>query len=528
MANIKYAFYRDEDADKVADLFQRNKVFLAKYYEELSGEQVREFFKINGLITAVVGKNDRGEAVCFFSGCQRGDTVACTNRQMCMDLLVIDESLRGSVASIATMFLMILAKTKELGISELVSVVGASNLVSHGFQKRLGFILYDSVPNRYGSRVYHNFIPEIIRFMGKDFTADTGMIANKMQPARKRDPFKAADFAAEGVVINSWHTREDTTDYYIDIHRSNIVGICNECRFRIVTDLQNFQTVTFATEDDRYKDVRVVFYCGDRKLCEKNYDSESFTVVYEGETDKLVFYVPGEMYPLVFLKNIPVKANVEALNPNVRLDRLTGALEFVSHGKPVFCEMWPRIDFPSREGYITRYRKDLDITGTEKRLEVVCASETYRVVRTYTDNTDQTGEYYRISSQLEVFAETQLALAYQFYMDSAELRIWLHTVSGRRVLYNQKNSDKVWSDLLEVNLREDEAAREYADRVVLETEDCYYTITSDQRFTCLVNDNYVGIFPEPEDPAMQPEGMYRLPDLYIAVSGKKWPGEITD
>ncbi len=221
---IQYSYFEDKDADGVAALMVKNNFWMGKYNRSLDRETFREYQNAKGFCFGVVGKID-DKYVTYVAAYKLGSQGAANSRQIVMSGLIIDESYRSSVFFLSDMFMLVLAKVREMGCTEMISEVGKNNKLSLFMMKKTGFVVLDDRPTIYGEVILRNYLPAILDCVWSDSMPDTNSLVNGMQSINKRNLLQPVEYLNSHVIITTWSVGKDRFEFLIDIISGEVVGI---------------------------------------------------------------------------------------------------------------------------------------------------------------------------------------------------------------------------------------------------------------------------------------------------------------
>lgn len=491
---IQYSYFEDKDADGVATLMVKNNFWMGKYNRSLDGKTFREYQNAKGFCFGVVGKIDE-KYVTYVAAYKLGSQRAANSRQIVMSGLIIDEAYRSSVFSISDMFMLVLAKVREMGCTEMISEVGKNNKLSLFMMKKTGFVVLDDRPTIYGEVILRNYLPAVLDCVWSDSMPDSSSLANGMQSINKRNLLQPVEYLNSHVIITTWSVGKDRFEFLIDILSGEVVGI--RCVGFFSFQLSGERRFVLEREKSmKRSSLQVNMYAGEK--LEKTVELTEGDVRIPESVTRLTIKTDAVPYTFALRQFVECQVKKEQLEYGYNFDYSAdlGAVFFPGRSNSQFAALWPSMNPPYLEGLLEQnvekdmeFQKDSDQEFTQKE---ICEAGTLE--RVY----HHEGERLKISTRLlpkEEKEEPELSPLFPMGIFQEEYRIRVSYTDGTRKEYTQQQELPVFAELIFVDFKNDGTENKKADQVQVEVENVIYCVRMDAPFACTVNKNYLAIHP---------------------------------
>ena len=486
---IQYSYFEDKDADGVAALMVKNNFWMGKYNRSLDGKTFQEYQNAKGFCFGVVGKIE-DKYVTYVAAYKLGSQRTANSRQIVMSGLIIDEAYRSSVFSLSDMFMLVLARVREMGCTEMISEVGKNNKLSLFMMKKTGFVVLDDRPTIYGEVILRNYLPAILDCVWSDNMPDTNSLVNGMQSINKRNLLQPVEYLNSHVIITTWSVGKDRFEFLIDILSGEVVGI--RCVGFFSFQLSGERRFVMEREKSMKRNsLQVNMYAGDQLVKEEELLQGEIRI--PENITRITVKTDAVPYTFALRQFAECKVKKELLEYGYNFDYSAdlGAAFFPGRNHPQLAMLWPSMNPPYLEGLLEQ--------NTEKDLEFQKDSEQDFVQRencaagTLERSYHHEGEKVKISTRLLPKEETQLAPLFPVGIFQEEYRICVSYIDGTKKEYTQQQDLPVFAELIFVDFKNDGTEGKKADLVRVELDHDIYSIRMDAPFKCTVNKNYLAI-----------------------------------
>lgn len=500
MSKIIYSYYSDSDAEKVAELMVRNKFWMGKYNQNMTGEEFCDYQKKKGFVFGVLGKQG-DTVVSYVAGYLLGSQRVCHAGQIIMSGMIIDHRYRTAVFSIAEMFSLLLIKAVELGYRELIAEVKIDNTPSLYMMKKTGFVFLDNIPTLYGEVVLHNYMPAIVHAVKQTKLIENHVLSQAMQPFKRSKVLQTVEWINERMVETRWKTAWNQYIFWIDIVTSRVAGVrALKNGFQIYQDLSGKRQYSYINQKQSCaseEKLLVNVYRGNhfyRAQCYENLAEKEIVVEVPEEADQVEFVVPEEGRYCFFpakSEEMRKKERIRMREDDMEMDVASGRLIFKEGRRQIFMEIWPCLCRPYLEGILE--------TNVEKKIhfhlqEGICLTALYRETQ------------FVMYRQYHLFKKNRVEIVTSARIFSGEIRPIFHIglldlsflccvklKDGTEMTYCASDREGVFSELIFEDFKADGCSEQIFEKIELRYGAERYVIETEGEAYCVVNFNYIGI-----------------------------------
>lgn len=504
MSKIIYEYYSEKDAVAVAELMKKNKFWIGKFDENLTGEKFIDYQRRKGTIFGIVGKkNDK--VVSYVAAYKTGGQKVANKNQAFICALIIDQKYRMSVFSITDMFSLLIKKLLSLGYNDIICEVAKDNYPSFYMMRKCGFVIIDEQPTLYGDYVMHDYLPGIIKLVGRIEYADSDVLPEIMQKLDKKNLYRAEEIIDDRFINIDCKAKKHKYSLYIDTLSGNIAGVyIQDINLKIWPSDRNFNVYTFDYFNTDSPNVKVEFLSDDIVIETQKYEIEHFEVYVPDNVDKITFYVEGNADNYTFfIDEMREQGRYKFEQASIKLN------DFIFEEKSAFLscamnenqfslfkEMWPHICAPYIEGiFIPNYEKNISIEPIgQNGIIVTEKTEDYLLTRQY----KSLGPKLEISTKVKMFTKKQLQPMFQFalYDLSYNMDILLDDKSVANRKYDPEDGHCVTEEMIFLNFLQHEYSGKYFRKIDISFESLpqtVYRIKTNKLAKCFCQLNYLGI-----------------------------------
>ena len=487
MEKIEYSYYTETDADSVAELMVRNKFWIGRFNNNLTGEKFTEFNVRKGFEYGVVGKNE-GRIISFVGAYRLGSQRVCLPNQIIMSGLIIDSKYRRAVYSISEMFSLVLRRAMECGFSELISEVNKSNYPSLFLMRKTGFTVLDAHPTVYGEIVLHNYLPAISECVESDILLEKNVLEKILQPLDKKELLKEAEKIDRTTIVTSWLAEGRQFEFFIDTEDINIVGVHHVGVFQIMREGRNRYSYRRYSDDIPNK-FQLRRYMQDGSVIDEtitDMGSRKLMIETNNKTQKISI-TPSIEKNQYFFHEIEKSRSTNYIRiPCADIDCMSGYVYIGAKKEKKLVFMWPVVEPPFLESILA--------PNKNKQLSVTKLGNSYVLKQllpaSRTDCTIVAGEN-DLSISVSVIGKPLI----HFGVLTEEAEITVHNVDETTKTYFVSHDPEVFAEYIFEDFHKP-SHTSHADYIIVRTDAQHWRILFDDTCTCFVNWNYIGIKPE--------------------------------
>ncbi len=456
MSKITYEFYSEKDAAPVAELMRKNKFWIGKFDDNLTGEKFIDYQRKKGIIFGIVGrKNDK--VVSYVAVYKTGGQKVANKNQAFICALIIDQKYRMSVFSITDMFSLLIKELVHLKYNDLICEVAKENTPSFYMMRKCGFVIIDEEPTLYGDYVLHNYLPGVIKLADKIEYAESDALPKIMQKLDKKNLYRAEEILDDRFISIDCKAKKEEYVLYIDTLSGNIAGIdVRDAKFKIWPCNKNLDTYAFDNYDTLPKIVTVEFLRQEEVVDTRRFEIEHFEVQIPDMVDKISFQVEGDVDKYTFFINemqeqgrYKFESKYKNLN-GFLFEEKSAFLSCTANREhdSLFKEMWPHICAPYIEGiFVPNYEKNISVEAVgENKIVVVEQNEDFILTRDYKSYSDKI----EIRTKVKMLTKKQVQPMFQFalYDLSYNMDILLHDKSVVNRTYDPEDGHCVTEEMI--------------------------------------------------------------------------------
>lgn len=379
-----YAFFKDSDAEQVAQLFNRNKFYIGKF-KVTTGEEYLELQKKRGMLFSVVAKKDDKVigVVCAYP--TSGHQMTRYN-QVFVGSLLLDIKYRLISVTIIEMYRLLISKIVEEGYDEILTEVSPDNKQSLYMMSKFGFFMLNNQPNIFGYCTMHNYSPVVLKGLNRINDLDNNEFFAYMPIVDKKNTLRRQELLANEFVEYTYKIEDTKITVLVNINANKLAGVNVGGGIKYYPALDN-EGNKYLLKNQSINSCRVKVAYDEEKICSYELSpSEEIYITYDEERN---VDLVGDDYIYHFLvgKNKDVMKATDKyieLNGKYKFEIDTGTLMVSACGENVFKELWPLVKTPYLEGALRpRVNKKLRIEQEQNELQVIEETTQYILERQY-------------------------------------------------------------------------------------------------------------------------------------------------
>ncbi len=504
MSKIKYEFYSEKDASAVAELMKKNKFWIGKFDQNLTGEKFIDYQRKKGTIFGIVGKkNDK--VVSYVAAYKTGGQKVANKNQAFICALIIAQKYRLSVFSISDMFSMLIKELIRMGYNDLICEVAKDNYPSFYMMRKCGFVIIDENPTLYGDYVLHNYFPGVIKMLNQINYTDSTAIPEIIQKLDKKNLYHSEQIIDLRFINMDCKTKKQNYSFYVDTLSGNIAGVhLHDAKFKIWPINNKLNSYLFENFGNDTRKVKVEFWEDNHVISSQTYKTDFFHVDIPENVEKISFDVENNADTYTFFVKEMVQYGLyqfEQKNINLTafsFEENSGFLssEQNSNHISLFKEMWPHLCAPYIEGiFIPNYEKNLTVDQLDnKKITVTEHTDDYILIREY----KSIGNKIEIHTKAKMLSQMQVQPMFQFalYDLSYNCEITLNDKTIANRTYDPGDGACVTEEMIFLDFLQQEYSNKYFKQIDLRftsVPNVTFQIKSEKLATCFCQLNYLGI-----------------------------------